>query len=105
MNEAQKLLRVLNNEMQPDRSMAEIENAWNHFYAVRTFCEHYHGNDKRIKDAVDTLSNGLSTFTAQKRQNLPSPYTGFRVSISTLYDLLEFDVESDGWPKNSRRGG
>ncbi|HEV7601987.1 MAG TPA: hypothetical protein VGO49_17255 [Bradyrhizobium sp.] len=102
MNDTQALLDKLNDEMREGRPIEEIEKAWTYFYLIRSHCETYHQDDKLIMRAVEQLLSGLSTFTMHVRQGVPSPYTGFRVAISSLRDYLENDVDDDGWPKSSR---
>ncbi|KRQ03078.1 hypothetical protein [Bradyrhizobium manausense] len=84
MDDAKALLDKLNSEMREGRSIAEIEKAWDHFYMVRSYFEHYHSTDKPIMETVRHLSEGLSTFTAHVREGALSPYGGFRVQISAL---------------------
>jgi hypothetical protein len=103
LNDTQALLDKLYDEMSEGRPIEEIEKAWTHFYSIESQCESYHRDDKLIMGAVEQLKSGLSTFTMHVRQGMPSPYTGFRVAISSLRDYLENDVDEDGWPKAKRR--
>jgi len=104
MNETQALLDTLNQEMREGRPIEEIEKAWTTFYAIKSYCELYRSDDKLVMKALEQVHAGLSTFTLHVRQGAPSPYTGFRVAISSLRGYLEYDVGEDGWPKSSKRG-
>lgn len=103
MNDGQRLLDQLSQEMQQGRPIEEIEKGWTTFKLIRSHCDLHRSEDKPVMDAVKQLERGLSIFTSDVRAGVPSPYMGHGVAISSLRGLLENDVDVDGWPKSGRR--
>lgn len=92
-------IEALRAVMTEGRPIEEIEDGWSHFYSIESDFEFYYGKDKYIMGILRQLGDGLSTFTMHVRENMPSPYTGFRVHLSTLQNYLDGGFDKDGWPK------
>lgn len=84
--------------MRDDAPIAEIEATWRHVDRLEACVDLYWQNDKLVKSTMNDLKRGLGTFTAHKREGAPSPYGGWRPTLSHLQSLMKPKYGSDGMP-------
>ena len=85
--------------MTDDASIAQIEATWDHVNRLEACVDLYWSDDKAVKSAMASLKSGLSTFTKHRREGAPSPYGGWRPTLSRIEDLLRPRYGADGMPR------
>lgn len=85
--------------MKAAKTIDEIEESWLHFYLIESHIERTWPHDKRLMDTLRRLKSGLSQYTRDFREGLPSPYSGWRVDLSSIRSQVSPQYDKDGWPK------
>lgn len=89
----------LNRGMNEAKTIEDIEKSWLHFDFLESHIKLTWPDDKRLNDTLCHLKSGLSQYTRDFRERLPSPYNGWRVQLTSLRSQVSPQFDNDGWPK------
>lgn len=81
------------------RTIEEAEAAWDHFYPLEGYIERTWPDDKATTGACRRLKLGLSQYTRDVREKMPSPSSGWSVELTALRSLVAPRYDKDGWPR------
>lgn len=97
-----KLVDAVGASFHSAKTDEEVSAAWDHFQALEGFVERTWPSDKHLIDDVRRLKSGLSQFSRDRRERMPSPYTGWSVQLSSIRSKVGPQFGADGYPIKRR---
>ncbi len=80
------------------KTIDALEDAWLHFQLIESYVERTWPDDKSTIETCRRLKAGLSQYTRDVRENMPSPYSGWMAVLSSLRSQVGPRYDKDGWP-------
>lgn len=80
------------------KTIEEAEAAWDHFHLLEGYIERTWPHERATIETCRRLKSGLSTYTMHIRQQMPSPYTGWTVYLSSLRGHVTPKYDASGYP-------
>jgi len=97
-NDILKHIDDLQKDIGAAKNISDVEKAWEHFYRIKGYVERTWPNDKATMESCRRLKSGLSQYTLDVREGMPSPCIGWHVELTALRRLVSPRYDKDGWP-------
>lgn len=80
------------------KTIEDVTAAWHHFHLVEGYVERTWPDDKHTMEALGRAKSGLSAYTRDVRESMPSPYHGWSADLFALERCVRPQYDKDGWP-------